>query len=206
MDTTGVTFTASSSVFAAGDVGKSLRKVTSTTSDLSDGNVADLRGRALITAFGSGTSVTCTIQSAFNDLTAIPSGLWRMYFATPAFGFDKSVAVPAGFLRVQEKDVPRTNVYRLEGATFFTDQDFLRIKYISDITDTTKWSGVFEQLFVQLYAATVALGVTGRADLSGYFMSLFWSNLQRVLMLDEQQYHKLGGPIPLPQVMLTGSP
>lgn len=64
---TGITFTASASVFTAADVGNEIwRKYVDGTED----------GRAEITAFVSATEVTCTILKDFTKLTAIPAGEW----------------------------------------------------------------------------------------------------------------------------------
>lgn len=58
---TGVTFTAGSSVFAAGDVGKQIRSGSA---------------RATITGYTSGTVVTATITAAFASTSAIAAGNW----------------------------------------------------------------------------------------------------------------------------------
>lgn len=60
---TGVTFTASSSVFVAGDVGNQIWAGT---------------GRATITGYTSGTVVTATITNPFASTTAIPTGDWAV--------------------------------------------------------------------------------------------------------------------------------
>ncbi len=66
---TGVTFTASASVFTAGDVGKEIwrKYVTGLES-----------GRAIITGYTSGTVVTCTILQDFDSAIVIPAGEWYL--------------------------------------------------------------------------------------------------------------------------------
>lgn len=64
---TSVTFTASASVFTSGDVGNEIR-VKST-----DGT---RYGIAEITAYTSGTEVTCDILTDFDSTTAYPAGEW----------------------------------------------------------------------------------------------------------------------------------
>jgi hypothetical protein len=68
--TVNVTFTASAGVFDATMVGRQLWK---SYSALGAGG-----GRALITGFISTTQVTCTINVAFDLLTAIAAGMWRI--------------------------------------------------------------------------------------------------------------------------------
>lgn len=72
--TTGVTFTASTSVFTSAMVGREIWKKYSETG--AGG------GRAVITAYTSGTSVDCTILSAFDDTAAISAGSWFLTATT----------------------------------------------------------------------------------------------------------------------------
>lgn len=66
----GVTFTASASVFTASMVGRELRKKF----DSNGGG----GGRAIIRSFTSGTQVTCEIVTAFDSTSAIPAGNWYL--------------------------------------------------------------------------------------------------------------------------------
>lgn len=66
---TGITFTASASVFTAGMVGRQLVRKSITGAEF---------GVAEITGFTSGTVVTCTILEDFNGTTAIPAGEWYL--------------------------------------------------------------------------------------------------------------------------------
>lgn len=66
---TGVTFTASASVFAASDVGRELWRKSVTGAET---------GRAVITAYTSATVVTCEIIEDFDSVSAIPSGEWYL--------------------------------------------------------------------------------------------------------------------------------
>lgn len=63
----GITFTASSSLFASGDVGK---RIIKKYENRAGGGVAEIIG------FSSDTQVTCTILSDFDTTTAIPAGSW----------------------------------------------------------------------------------------------------------------------------------
>lgn len=72
---TGVTFTASDSVFTAQMVG---RKIYQYDAD----NELLIVGRATITAYTSATQVTCTITDAFPAATAIGEGYWAVAIQT----------------------------------------------------------------------------------------------------------------------------
>ncbi len=75
--TTGVTFTAGSAIFSAGDVGKEIHYRYSTVN--SDGySLAWHTAKAMITAYTDTTHVDCTINTAFPSLSAIASAGWRM--------------------------------------------------------------------------------------------------------------------------------
>lgn len=66
---TGVSFTASNSVFVAGDVGREIWKKHI------DGQES---GRAVITGYTSGTVVTCDIIKNFDSTASIPAGEWYL--------------------------------------------------------------------------------------------------------------------------------
>lgn len=61
----GVTFTAASSVFLSGHVNKEIHNISGP-------------GKATITAYTSGTQVTCTITENFTDTQAIGQGNWKL--------------------------------------------------------------------------------------------------------------------------------
>lgn len=66
---TGITFTASASVFSANDVGRQIWKKSTTGAE---------EGRAEITAYTSATEVTCTILEEFDSTDAISAGDWYL--------------------------------------------------------------------------------------------------------------------------------
>lgn len=76
--TTGVTFTAGSSVFVAGDIGREIRVRYITNPDDEPDEWVYNTSRAEITGYTSGTVVTAEILSAFQSVSAIASGGWRM--------------------------------------------------------------------------------------------------------------------------------
>lgn len=78
---TGVTFTAGSAVFSAGDVGREIHYRYSVLQN----DARTLKwytAKALITAYVSSTQVTCAIEFAFPSLATIASGGWRLSVTT----------------------------------------------------------------------------------------------------------------------------
>lgn len=89
---TGITFTASASVFSSSDVGRELWRKSTTGAET---------GRAIITDYTSGTVVECTILEDFDATTAIPAGEW--YFTADTLigldhleGYEVSVVTDGG--------------------------------------------------------------------------------------------------------------
>ena len=159
-----ITFTASVASFAATDVGKSLR---------GDG----VAGQATIVGFTSTTQVTADITQTFSSTAAIASGSWRLYNATPAWGeYAYSFVKPTGLLRVHRvKDRAR---YAVEGQVILSDTDSLNLLYITQLTDTTKYSPALANAIEVLLAATLAEPITGSASKAKQFYDL-WTVLLR---------------------------
>lgn len=82
--TAGVTFTAGSAVFSAGDVGRKIHFDWSDNADLDPRYLIPRRKTAVaeITGYTSSTQVTCTIRAAFPNNNQIASGGWRMTVTT----------------------------------------------------------------------------------------------------------------------------
>ena len=76
--TLNVVFTAGSSVFVSGDVGRFIHFRYATGLNDANGTPLYLTARAEITTFTSGTSVSGTIISRWPNLNLIASGAWRM--------------------------------------------------------------------------------------------------------------------------------
>jgi len=82
LGTTGVVFTAGSSVFVSGDVGREIH-YRYETGDLDEiGNPEYLTAIALITGYTSGTEVTATIKAVFPSTDQIASNGWRLSVTT----------------------------------------------------------------------------------------------------------------------------
>jgi hypothetical protein len=192
---TGIVFTAGSSVFVAGDVGKVI------TNDLG-------MGIATITAQG-GTTATCTINEAFPSITAIASGdwtltsttvvtaditedflstaaiatgAWSITNATPDSDFTFSLTLPSDFLRLwRTEDRER---YQHEGEFLVADVASLECRYIARITNASRWSPLFTRAFVHHLTAILAEPVTGQAGKFDRFWNLYASVLKQARTVD----------------------
>lgn len=161
---TGITFTASASVFVAGDVGKTLENQAGT-------------GKALITAFIGGTQVTATITEAFPSTSAIASGSWRLYYAAPANTWARKIPVPSGLLRLWHvrHEVP----YRAEGAFYVTDAESLDVVYVTRITDTTLFDPAFDEVLKARLALKFSNSIAGKQSYAESNAALYAAALQR---------------------------
>lgn len=161
-----ILFTASvAATFVAGDVGKTLR---------GDG----VAGQATIVGFTSGTQVTADITQAFASTAAIASGAWRLYNATPAWGeYSYSFVKPTGLLRVQR--VEDRKRYAVEGQVILSDTDSLHLLYITQLTDTTKYSPALANAIELLLAATLAEPIIGSGSKAKQFYDLWTLSLRQ---------------------------
>lgn len=165
---TGVVFTASAAVLAAGDVGKLIdnlgglgaARITAFT-DTQHVVATVLEAWDSLTAMASAAwrlvrtdQVTADITSAFASTSAIAAGSWRLYNQSPAWGFNNSMAVPTDCLRIQRVDESR--LYQREGDYLITDELSLPITYCAQLTDVTRYSSGFVKAFVATLSAEFA--------------------------------------------------
>jgi hypothetical protein len=174
VDTTGVTFTASAAVFVSTDVGKQLVNRESGGS-----------GKATITGFTSTTVVTATIDEAFDNLTAIASQSWRMYYAYPAWGPSRAIAVPTDCLRVWRLE--SNEEYQVEGGYIVLSQDSLNCRYTRQETDTTLYPFQLVLAMATHLASVFAEPITGQAAKAEHFTKLYEHRLARAKALDGQE-------------------
>jgi hypothetical protein len=193
--TTGVVFTAGSSVFVAGDIGKVIT---------ADSGV----GIATITAQG-GTTATCTINEAFASTsaiasgdwaltsttvvtaditenfaatTAIATGSWRLYQVPPDWGYTDTFVVPTNALRFWR--VEGSEPYQREGDYFVAYSDTINVRYIARVTDVTKWSPLFTRAFIHHLTAIVSEPITGQAGKHDRFWALYQGVLKQARTID----------------------
>jgi hypothetical protein len=168
--TTGVTFTASVAVFAASDVGRSIKAVSPAV------------GEALITGFTSATVVTATIVTAFASLAAIASQAWRLYNPTPSWGFGFSLSLPADYLRMQR--IRYGTIYQREGNYILTNFESLDFTYTQRVTDITQWPAYFVTAVVAAMVTKLVEPGTGQRSKQVDWFQIADRKLARAKLLD----------------------
>jgi len=78
----------------------------------------------------------------------------------PSFEYDYTFNLPSDCLRVWQVYDPDSS-YKLEARTLVSNDDAIDLKYIADITDTTKWDSVFVSMVVYKLAIDICFGLTG---------------------------------------------
>lgn len=170
--TTGVVFTASAAVLAAGDVGKlidnlggaGLASITA-FSDTTHVSATILTAWDTTTAMASAAwrlvrtdQVLATITSNFASTAAIAAGAWRLYNQAPAWGYANAISVPTDCLRIQRTE--DSAEYQREGAYLLTDELSLSLLYCWQNTDVTTYSTGFVAALVARLAAEFAGQIT----------------------------------------------
>lgn len=64
-------------------------------------------------------------------------------------------------LRVVETDGDKNYPWIVEGRVLYTNKESIKIKYITKITDTTKYNPMFDNMLATLIASDLALALTG---------------------------------------------
>jgi len=172
VDTTGVVFTSGVAAFATPDVGRQIVNKAA-------------RGKATITGFTDTSHVTATINEAFADLAVIASQSWRLYYAYPAWGFSRSIAVPTDCLRVWRLE--NNEEYQSEGGFIVVSQDSLNCRYSRQESDLTLAPQPFILALATHLAATMAEPITGQAAKAEHFTKLYEHRLARAKALDGQE-------------------
>jgi hypothetical protein len=196
---TGVIFTASAAVLAAGNVGKIIdnlggpgaARITAFT-DTTHVVATILEAWEVVTAMASGAwrlvatdTVTADITSAFSGIGAIAAGSWRLYNQAPSWGFTFSMALPSDYLRIQR--VEDSRIYQREGDYVVTDELSLPLTYCALITDVTKWPQAFVRAFSSQLTATFAEQVTGQLQKKDYWVKLADAHLRKAMKNDGQE-------------------
>lgn len=197
--TTGVIFTASAGVLAAGNVGKLIENL--------NGN-----GVARITAFTDVTHVVATIEEAWDALTAmasaawrlvatdqvtaditsdfaavtpIASGNWRLYNAAPGWGFSFRINLPADYLINQRMRI--SQVFQEEDGFIATDAENIELTYTRRVTDVTRWPAYFVEAMVASMVTLMAEPMTGQRAKTVDWYEMAARKLARAKLLDSMR-------------------
>ena len=193
---TGVVFTASAAVLAAGDVGKLIENLagvgvaritafTDTTHVVATIETAWLA----VTAMAATTwqlvatdQVTATITSDFAAITPIPSGSWRLNNAAPEWGFGFRLTLPTDYLRPQR--IRWGTVYQREGEYLVCGSEAVALTYTQRVTDITRWPAYFVAAVVATMTSKLTEPGTGQRAKQVDWVQMAERKLARAKLLD----------------------
>ncbi len=170
---TGITFTASVAVFAAGDVGKVLRGDPTATPPRA--------GKATIVTFTDTTHVVADITEDFASVSAIPTGEWRLYMSPPAFGYNWTIQAPSDRLLLRsvkatdgiEPPMFDPSQFALEEDKILSNYDDIYVRYIFQLTDVTKWGPHLVEAIVAHLVAKMAEPITGQIEKGSFYTKMY---------------------------------
>lgn len=104
----------------------------------------------------------------------------------PAYGYGFKFSVPSDCLRVLEVDT-LDHKWEKEGPYIVTNSGSVGIKYIAKITDTTKFSVLFDELLALALAKDIAFSLTQNASLRDSLRTEYKDMLREVRSFDAQE-------------------
>ena len=104
----------------------------------------------------------------------------------PNFDFDYSYALPVGCLRVIELE-DASDKFKRVGNNLFTDTEDPKIKYITQITDTSQFSKSFVTAFAARLAAEAAYALTNSKTLQEKKFEEYGAKLSQAKSTDGQE-------------------
>lgn len=98
----------------------------------------------------------------------------------PLFGWCKKFGLPSDFLRLVEMNdweapdgVGPTEMWVIEGSALLTNEDCARIRYVSAVTDTSKFDALFTKALSTLLASKIATNITGDRTLGPQLLARY---------------------------------
>lgn len=104
----------------------------------------------------------------------------------PAFEFAHAYALPSDFIRLLDTDLDNRRPHKIEGDAVVTDATSIKIKYISRLTDTTKFDDMFTDCLIARMAYELAQAVTSKQSLSQQFWTEYQDKLKNAKAVDGQ--------------------
>ena len=106
----------------------------------------------------------------------------------PTWGFARAFDLPATCLRVWSVDNPNEYQWKVEGSQIVSDIGTpIKILYINQITDPTKFDSLFVDTFAAFLAAEWAEKVTGTAAVRQQMTELYMAKLTQARSSDGQE-------------------
>lgn len=107
----------------------------------------------------------------------------------PAFGFDAAFQLPSNCLRVVETEYDdyETFTYKVESDLLLCNESSIKIEYIKQITDTSKFSPAFVEAFTYYLASNMAYPLVQSNELMVNMNELFRRTISAARLYDAQE-------------------
>lgn len=106
--------------------------------------------------------------------------------ATPAWGFSRQYTLPADCLRVLQIESHTSN-YKVEGRKILTNDDNVRVIYVSRITDPNEMDVLLRETISAALAADIAYAVTSSNPVAQQMYQLYQEKLKDARFVDSTE-------------------
>jgi len=106
---------------------------------------------------------------------------------TPVYDWSTEFSLPSDCLRVLDTDLYKDQDYQIEGRFLYANTDAIKIKYIAEITDVTKFTPGFGEVLALKLAANIAYALTQSTTLKEQLEAKFERRLKVVRTFDAQE-------------------
>ena len=154
-------------------------------------------------------AVLCRLHYEQTRNALLRSHLWRFArkraelsanITDPIFEWDYAYDLPADFLRLWIKPFEDNNVgwhntrysYSIEGSQLLSNEDEMNIRYISKVTDETKFDPLFVEVFILKLAMKFVMSLTGDKELYMVLGEELREVMKRVRAMDKQETNTIG--------------
>ena len=106
---------------------------------------------------------------------------------TPEFGFEYEFTLPTDCLRVLETDLYAPAEWKVEGRFIYSHYDTLKIKYIREETDVTKFTPGFVELLALKLAVDTCYSLVQNASLKATLLDEYKMKVREVRAFNAQE-------------------
>ncbi len=107
--------------------------------------------------------------------------------SAPLFDFSNQFQLPSDCLRVVGSDIPKDADWQVEGTVLVCNYDAVQIKYIRQITDTSKFTPAFAEVLACKIAADVCYAITQSTTLQKNLDEKYEKQLRQARSFDAQE-------------------
>lgn len=108
--------------------------------------------------------------------------------STPEFGWSYQFSLPTDYLRIANSpEVDPETDYVIEGGMLLADVNAIKLRYVFDQTDTTKYSPKFVAAFAALLAARLAIPITNKQSIQEAMLKVYAVKLEDAKAIDAQE-------------------